>query len=204
MKYAAHAVLVAIALVASCAKQEDAGTTELASSADATEDRSPVDVVCSFAPSQSAVVSYIAGAGGGGAVAATAVAEAAGLSVVMHSSGGYILTGAGGYLAGTLGTAITGPVIVGFGLLVGGSAATVELLCVPKNHPEMVARVETAARDFYSRTLENVSTTASAAKPIVAEVQESIVKAGNDAFDYASRKTVEVSEAFKQWRDAGG
>lgn len=93
---------------------------------------------CSFAPSQSKVMAGVSGAVGGAAIAAKAVAAAAGLTVVTHSSGALILTGSG-YIAGTIGGAAAAPVIVGVALLVGGTAVTVELVCVAKNHPAMVA-----------------------------------------------------------------
>lgn len=50
-----------------------------------------------------AVTGLAAGASGG----ATAAASAAGITAVTHSSGALILTGSGGYIAGTLGTAGT-------------------------------------------------------------------------------------------------
>jgi hypothetical protein len=140
----------------------------------------------------------LASAAGGSAAAAAAIAKAAGLSAVVHGSGAYIFTGAGGYLAGTLGTAIAGPVLVGVGLAVGGSAATIELLCVPKNHPDLVSKVEAAAREFVGRAKSSVTAASASAAPIVAETKNTMIKAGNDAFEYASRKSVEVTEALKK------
>ena len=63
-----------------------------------------------------------------------------------------ILTGSGGYVAGTLGSALVGPVIIGVGLVVAGSAASVEVLCAPKNHPDAVRRVEEASSEFLARS----------------------------------------------------
>ena len=61
------------------------------------------DLVCSYAPSQSEMVSRISGAAGGAGVTAAAITQATGLTAVVHSSGAYIFTGSGGYVAGTLG-----------------------------------------------------------------------------------------------------
>lgn len=47
----------------------------------------------------------ITGLAGGASAGATAAASAAGVTAVTHSSGAVILTGTGGYIAGTLGTA---------------------------------------------------------------------------------------------------
>lgn len=80
------------------------------------------DVVCSYAPSQSKAAAALSAAAGGSAAAA-AVAQATGTAVVAHSSGAFILTGSGGYIAGTLGTAIVGPTIVVVGLVAGPPAS---------------------------------------------------------------------------------
>lgn len=153
-------------------------------------------VICSYAPSQSKVVAAIAGSAGGAAVAAAAIAKAAGLTSVLHSSGAYIFTGSGGYIAGTLGNAMTGPVIVGVGVVAGGAAVTIEVLCAPQNHPELVADVEKAAEEFYSRTADLVDETKSSAAPIVASLKESAIRSGADALEYASRRSVELSDAL--------
>ncbi|NMQ06284.1 hypothetical protein E4Q08_14010 [Candidatus Accumulibacter phosphatis] len=110
------------------------------------------EIICSLAPSQSKVVTGIAGMAGRAGATAAALAQALGLSAVPHSSGALILTGSGGYVAGTLGAAVAGPVIVGVGLVIAGSAVTVELLCAPKNHPGAVNRVEEAAAEFLRRS----------------------------------------------------
>jgi len=192
-------VAAAIALVTACGKKEEMPVPAPVTSAPVAEaDQSTADLICSYAPSQSAVVAHVASVAGGGAAAAAAIAKAAGLTAVAHSSGAYIFTGAGGYLAGTLGTAIAGPAIVGVGLVVGGSAATVELLCTPKNHPEMAEKVEAAAQEYFNRAKSIVVSTSKAAEPVVAAAKVTIIKAGNDAFEYGSRKTVEVSQVFKK------
>lgn len=155
------------------------------------------DLVCSYAPSQSAVVSHISALAGGGAAASGAIATATGLTVVTHSSGAYILTGSGGYIAGTLGTAVAGPVILLVGVAIGGSAATVELLCAPKNHREFAAKVEATAREFVQRSRDVGSGTATSALPVIAKLKATSLKAGTEAVEYARRKSVEISEAVK-------
>jgi hypothetical protein len=107
---------------------------------------------CTLAPSQSAVVNRLTGFAGGAGTAVVAAAKATGLTAVSHSSGAYILSGAGGYIAGTLGTAIVAPLIVGVSVIVGGTAATIELVCAPKNHPVLVTRVNEATADFLQRS----------------------------------------------------
>jgi len=120
--------------------------------ADAHIATSNTDVVCSFAPSQSKAVGAISGAAGGAAATTTAIASALGLSVVTHSSGALILAGSGGYIAGTLGAAIVAPAVIAVGVVVGGTALTVELFCSPKNHPKGYGKVIAAAAEFGKRT----------------------------------------------------
>lgn len=146
------------------------------------------DIVCSYAPSQSKAIIGASGVAGGSSVAILAMAQATGLSVVAHSSGAYILTGAGGYIAGTLGTAIAGPVIVGVGLVVGGTAVTVELLCAPKNHPDQVAKIEAAAEEFARRSKGLVDRAKSEAAPHVTRATVAIKQLAGDVFEYAYRR----------------
>lgn len=145
-------------------------------------------IVCSYAPSQSKAVVGVSGAAGGSSAAILAMAQATGLSVVAHSSGAYILTGAGGYVAGTLGTAIAGPVIVGVGLIVGGAAVTVELLCAPKNHPNEVAKIEAAAEEFAKRSRHLVDRANTEATPRVTRATIAIKQFVGDVFEYAYRR----------------
>lgn len=162
------------------------------------------DIICSYAPSQSAVVGQVSAAAGGSAAAAVAIAKTTGLTAVMHSSGAYILTGAGGCVAGTLVSAIVGPVLVGVGVVVGGSVATLELLCVPKNHPEFAAKVDAAAVEFASRSkipIVNASNrTAESIDPLTVQAKTYALKIGNDAFAFANRKTVEAFGAIQTLR----
>lgn len=106
------------------------------------------EVVCSYAPSQSAAVNRItAGAGGAGAGAA-AMLQATGLSLVTHSSGAYILTGSGGYVAGSLLSPLLVPMIVTASVIVGGTAIALELSCAAKNHPDAVNSVRSITAKF--------------------------------------------------------
>ena len=110
------------------------------------------DVVCAYAPSQSKKIAALSGAAGGAAATTAGIATALGLTVVTHSSGALILSGTGGYIAGTLGAAIAAPVVITVGIVVGGTAATVELLCAPKNHPSGYKKVIEASKEFGRRT----------------------------------------------------
>lgn len=110
-------------------------------------------IICSIAPSQNQVVSNVASAVGGGSAAVYTLTQASGLTAVAHSSGALLFTGSGGYVAGTLGgVAIAAPTIIGIGLAMGGAAITVELLCAPKNHPQEVAKVKEASKEFARRS----------------------------------------------------
>jgi hypothetical protein len=141
------------------------------------------DIDCTLAPSQNAIVNRISGTAGGATATAFALGEAMGLSVVAHSSGAYILTGSGGYIAGTLGTAVVGPIILGVGLVVGGVAVTVEVLCAPKNHPAEVAKVREASSEFMRRSKEVISSTPKA-----------IQEAQDKASVIASNATIKVKQ----------
>jgi hypothetical protein len=120
--------------------------------------QSKTEVICSYAPSQSAAVAAVSGAAGGSGATAAAIASATGLTAVTHSSGALILTGSSGYIAGTLGatasTVAAAPVVVAVGLIVGGSAVTLELICASRNHPEQVAKITEAAAEFSKRFSE--------------------------------------------------
>ncbi len=113
---------------------------------------SRAEIVCSYAPSQSKSIAGITGAAGGAAATTAGIGGLLGLSVVTHSSGALILSGSGGYIAGTLGLAVAAPAVISVGAIVGGVAVTVELLCAPKNHPDGYKNVVDAAREFQNRT----------------------------------------------------
>jgi hypothetical protein len=158
----------------------------------------PTDIVCSYAPSQSAVVANLSSGAGGSAAVVAALAQALGLSVVPHSTGALILTGGSGYIAGTIGAAAAGPVVIGVGVLAAGSAGVVEILCAPKNHPDMVAKVHAAAAEFASRSSRAASESADVVRSFVAERRIALMRTGEEAIAYANRKSIEVSEALKQ------
>lgn len=106
------------------------------------------EVVCSYAPSQSALVNKISSEIGGAGLGAEAILKAAGMTAVRHSSGSYIFTHAGGYVAGSLGSAITAPVLITASIVVAGAAVALELTCAPRNHPDAIKKVEALTADF--------------------------------------------------------
>ncbi len=105
-------------------------------------------VVCSYAPSQSAMVNRITAAAGGAGAGAAAILSATGLQFVAHSGGGYILTGSGGYVAGTLLSPILVPTVIAATVVVGGATIALQLTCAPTNHPQAVARVKEVTASF--------------------------------------------------------
>jgi hypothetical protein len=106
------------------------------------------DVICSYAPSQSVAVNRITAGVGGAGLGAAAILKATGLTMVAHSSGAYILTGSGGYVAGTLLSPLAAPLLVTASVLVGGTAVALQLSCAPKNHPDAVKSVANATEAF--------------------------------------------------------
>ena len=155
------------------------------------------EVICSYAPSQSNVVSHLSAAAGGSAVAASAIAQTIVVTVVRHSSGAYIFTGASGYVAGTISGAGALPAIVTTSIVVAGSAVSLELICAPKNYPVLVSKVENAASEFAVRSKQSVNSTVEITGPIIADAKGIVVKASADAFDYASRTSIEWSQAIR-------
>ena len=166
------------------------------------------EVVCSYAPSQSNLVAGIAGVAGAPA-AASAVATATGLAVsaVAHSSGALILTGTSGYIAGTIGTTAAGvaaaPVIIAVGLVVAGTAVTVELVCAGRNHPEQVAKVHQAAREFslrFTESMQRVKVAASSLRasvvPATGRAAVAAKKMASDVWQYAYQHGAAVSKSF--------
>lgn len=142
------------------------------------------DVICAYAPSQSKVISSVAGSAGGAGVATVAIGQALGLSVVAHSSGAFILSGSGGYIAGTLGTAVAAPTIVAVAIVVGGTAATVELVCAPRNHPEYVAKVEAAAVEAKRRWGESIAASKDASAQKIENISAQFKDVKANVFDY--------------------
>ena len=164
------------------------------------------DVVCSYAPSQSNAVAAISGAAGGSSATVGAVAAATGLTVVTHSSGALILTGGSGYIAGTIGAAAAAaPVVVAIGLIVGGAAVTVEVVCASKNHPEQVAKVQEAATEFARRsgiamqkTKIAVGDMKKSVSPAVGKAAVDVKRFATDVWKYAYRKSAEASNLLNR------
>lgn len=152
-------------------------------------------VVCTYAPSQSNLVAGISGAAGGAGATTSAVGSALGLTVVTHSSGAAILTGGSGYIAGTIGTAAALPVIVSVGLLVGGAAVSVELICAKENHPEQVAKIKAASEEFaarfsdaWKRTKVAFGDKREAVRPAAERASAKVRQIASDVWAYAYRK----------------
>ncbi len=120
----------------------------LASAAFCAQSEVATEVVCSYAPSQSATVNRIGGLVGGAAVGTEVTLLTSGMTIVAHSSGAPILTGAGGYIAGTMTGALVATTVVTVGIVAAGTAITVELACAPKNHPELVKKVIDGAKEY--------------------------------------------------------
>ena len=157
------------------------------------------EVVCSYAPSQSKAVAAVSGAVGGASAIAGPLATATGLTAVAHSSGALILTGSSGYIAGTLGAGAAAvaaaPFVVAVGLVVGGSAVTLELVCATKNHPEHVAKVNDAATEFSRRFGEVMTKTRVATGSAVASIAPATVavkQVAMDVWQYVYRVGAEV------------
>jgi hypothetical protein len=157
--------------------------------------QSKTEVICSYAPSQSSAVAAVSGAAGGSGATAGAIAAATGLTAVTHSSGALILTGSSGYIAGTIGatasTIAAAPVVVAVGLVVGGSAVTLELICASKNHPEQVAKINEAASEFSKRFSDAMRKTTVAVGnlrktvgPMAGEAQVRVKTITTDVWEY--------------------
>jgi len=165
----------------------------------------PREVVCTYAPSQSKAVAAVSGAAGGATATAGGVASATGLTAVTHSSGALILTGSSGYIAGTIGAPAAAvaamPLVVGVGLLVGGTAVTLELVCADKNHPDQVKKVNAAAAEFSSRFASAVSKVRTAGpgfkKSIAPAATNTVVfikKGAAEIWQYAYRKSADFNQ----------
>lgn len=106
------------------------------------------EVICSYAPSQSAVVNRISSLAGGTSLGAEITLLSNGLTIVPHSSGKLIMTGSSGYIAGTMAGSVITTTIVTAGVVIAGSTILVELACVPKNHSELVAQLKKDASEY--------------------------------------------------------
>jgi hypothetical protein len=110
---------------------------------------STADVVCSYAPSQSAAVNRITSYLGGAEAGAAALLKATGQKFVPHSGGGYILTSSrGGYVAATLLRPLVFPTLVTAAVVVGSATIVVVLACAPRNHPEAIDSVNRITKEF--------------------------------------------------------
>lgn len=163
------------------------------------------EVLCSYAPSQSNAVAGISGAAGGASAAVSAVSAATGLSVVTHSSGALIFTGSSGYLAGTIGAAAIAPTIVTVGLVVGGAAVTLELVCASKNHPVEVEKVHEAAAEFsrrfgdiFNRTKIAVGDMRKSVTPASGRATVEIKCVAKNIWQYAYRKSTDAGNALSR------
>ena len=187
LSISAIAAMLSLCLfIVGCGKKEEMPSTQT------------VDVICSYAPSQSNLVSHASAVAGGSAAVAASIALAVGLTAVLHSSGAYIFTGASGYVAGTIGGAVALPATVTIGVVVAGSAVSLELVCAAKNHRDLVAKVESSVSDFAARTGRSIESTVKATEPLIADTKSIVVKAGTDAFDYAGRTSVEWSQVIRK------
>jgi hypothetical protein len=131
--------------------------------------RSAAGAMCTYAPSQSSKVAAIVSVAGASATAG-AVSLATGLTAVAHSSGALILTGASGYIGGTMGATAAavaaGPTVIVVGLVVGGVATSIELVCAAENHPKEIAKIRAAAEEFSRRFKTDIKRSTSAATGI--------------------------------------
>lgn len=158
------------------------------------DEKSNFDVVCSFAPSQSETVRNLLAPIGVVDLTAKAITTATGLSAVLHSSGAYIFTGSSGYVAGTLGTAGIVPFISTITMTYGATVVGIELLCIPKNNPELTTKIAEATKEFISRSKSNISTssekviqTKNYITPIVSKVAATLKDSSDNVFKYAFR-----------------
>jgi len=177
--------VIAAGLVGACGKKEEPPQA------------SKVKFDCSFAPSQSKVFTALASAGGGASATTAAIAQMLGLTAVAHSSGGLILTGGSGYIAGTLGSAFILPAVVFTGAGAGAVAVAVELICFPTNHPESAEKLSAAVGEFMQRTRESTGAAYELAAPTSAKLGDQVTQSGADVIEYARRKSVEVEEAIR-------
>jgi hypothetical protein len=167
-------------------------------------------VLCAFSPSESnkvAAIGAAAGVGGGTAATTAAVVAATGLTAVTHSSGLLILTGASGYVAGTIGvpaaafaTAVAAaPVILAVSLVVGAGVVTVELVFASRSHPKLVRQIEAAASEFDGRFRRAAKAASEAAQgvrktvtPLADKTAVELRKLSVDSMRYAYRTSAEA------------
>jgi hypothetical protein len=122
----------------------------------ATNAHADTDAICTYAPSQDAVVNRISGMAAGAGAGAQAVLTATGQTVVLHSSGAAILTGAAGYIPATMAGATAAAVLIPATIIVGTAAVTVELACAPKNHPALVSKIVSESKPYWERSKQKM------------------------------------------------
>lgn len=160
------------------------------------------DVVCSYAPSQSAAVKQIATGLGGAGLGASAILQATGLQFVAHSGGGYILTGSGGYVAGTLLSPLVVPTVVIATVAVAGTAVVVELSCAPRNHPDAIKSIKKITAAFNNAVREanaNAVLARDSAADRVRELNEDAIVIRDHAFESvkdANSRAIDVRDKF--------
>lgn len=172
-------------------------TTSLAGILAPNLNESTTDVICSYAPSQNASVNRIASAVGGAGVGAVAILEAAGISIVTHSAGGYILTGSGGYIAGTMTGVALAPALITASVLVGGTAVLVELTCAPVNHPTAVLAVEKYNAEF-NKAMRNANAKAITVRDNTIKTARKANEQAIDVRDAANDKAIEFRDSAKR------
>lgn len=106
-----------------------------------------IELACSYAPSQSALINRLTGMSSGTVLGAELIFFTNSLSYVKHSSGLPILQASGRYVARTIGS--NGALIVPAALVVAGAAVSVELICIPTNYPDEVAKLKLTASEYY-------------------------------------------------------
>lgn len=158
---------------------------------------STTEVICSYAPSQNASVNRIASAGAGAGAGAVAILEAVGISIVTHSAGGYILTGSGGYIAGTMGGLALAPALITASVLVGGTAVLVELTCAPVNHPTAVSAVKKYNAEF-NKAMSKANTKVVIMRDSVLESARKANGKGIDVRTAANDKAIEFRDNAKR------
>jgi len=124
------------------------------------------DVICSYAPSQSSIVNKIGSFAGGTSAGAEITLFANGLTILPHSSGGLIMAGSGGYIAGTMTGSVVTTTLITAGLIVAGTAITVELACVPKNHPDLIAKLKGETLTYTDSANDLLKSAAASVKPV--------------------------------------
>lgn len=131
-------------------------------------------VICTYAPSQSKLVNSLGSLGGGAAASTEITLFANGLSILPHSSGGTILAGSGGYIAGTMTGSVVASALVTVGIVVGGSAVVLELVCVPTNHPELVKNLQNDSAEYSDTANDFLRSASLQVKPISKSITQEL------------------------------